>query len=96
MPKILHRLVDQLKQKGMSDNSAWAIATKQQQKAGNLKPGTQELTAKGAKRQAMGAAGRAKDRAAKASGGSPSDYSYSSKTNTATKYAKGGMARGRK
>jgi hypothetical protein len=85
MPKILHRLVDQLKAKGMPDSSAWAIATKQQQKAGNLKPGSQELTAKGAKRQAMGAAGRAKDRAAKVSGGKAADYSYNAKTNRATK-----------
>jgi len=85
MPKILHRLVDQLKAKGTPESSAWAIATKQQQKAGNLKPGSQELTAKGAKRQAMGAEGRAKDRAAKASGGKPSDYNYNSKTNRARK-----------
>jgi hypothetical protein len=85
MPKILHRLVDQLKAKGTPESSAWAIATKQQQKAGNLKPGTQDLTAKGVKRQAMGAAGRAKDRAAKAGGGSPSDYTYSKKTNQARK-----------
>jgi hypothetical protein len=74
-----------LKAKGTPESSAWAIATKQQQKAGNLKPGTQDLTAKGAKRQAMGAAGRAKDRAAKAGGGSPSDYTYSKKTNQARK-----------
>ena len=85
MPKILHRLVDQLKAKGTPDSSAWAIATSQQQKAGNLKKGTQELTPKGAKRQAMGAAGRAKDRAAKASGGSAADYSYNKKTNQARK-----------
>jgi hypothetical protein len=85
MPKILERLVGQLKAKGMPDSSAYAIATKQQQKAGNLKPGTQELTSKGAKRQAMGAAGRAKDRAAKSSGGNPSDYKYNAKTNRATK-----------
>jgi len=85
MPKILERLVGQLKKKGMPESSAYAIATKQQQKAGNLKPGSQELTDKGAKRQAMGAAGRAKDRAAKAGGGSPADYSYSKQTNRARK-----------
>jgi hypothetical protein len=90
MPKILHRMVDQLKKKGTPESSAWAIATSQQQKAGNLKPGTQELTAKGARRQAMGAAGRAKDRAAKVSGGSPSDYAYNPRTNRALKYKKKG------
>lgn len=85
MPKILERLVSQLQAKGMDKSQAYAVATSQQQKAGNLKKGTQELTAKGAKRQAMGAAGRAKDRAAKAGGGKASDYVYSKKTNRATK-----------
>ena len=41
------------------------------------------LTAKGEKRNNMTAAQRAKDRAAKTSGGKPSDYSYNLKTNTA-------------
>lgn len=85
MPKILERLVGQLEAKGMPKSQAFAVATSQQQKAGNLKKGTQELTPKGAKRQAMGAEGRAKDRAAKTSGGSSSDYVYSKKTNRATK-----------
>ena len=40
----------------------------------------------------MGAAGRAKDRAAKAGSGAASDYSYDPATNRATKkFAKGGM-----
>lgn len=85
MPKILERLVGQLEAKGMPKSQAFAVATSAQQKAGNLKPGTQELTAKGAKRQAMGAAGRAKDRAAKASGGKPSDYTYNPQTNRGRK-----------
>jgi hypothetical protein len=85
MPKILERLVSQLEAKGTPKSNAYAIATSQQQKAGNLKKGTQELTPKGAKRQAMGAEGRAKDRAAKASGGNPSSFVYSKKTNRATK-----------
>lgn len=85
MPKILERLVSQLEAKGMGKSKAFAVATKKQQEAGNLKPGTQELTAKGAKRQAMGAAGRAKDRAAKESGGKPSDYTYNQLTNRARK-----------
>jgi hypothetical protein len=84
MPKILERLVGQLEAKGMPKSQAFAVATSQQQKAGNLKKGTQELTPKGAKRQAMGAEGRAKDRAAKASGNNSSDYVYSKKTNRAT------------
>jgi hypothetical protein len=84
MPKILERLVGQLQAKGVPKSNAYAIATSQQQKAGNLKAGTQELTSKGAKRQAMGAEGRAKDREAKQSGRSTSDYRYSKKTNRAT------------
>ena len=47
MPKILERLVSQLEAKGKSKKSAYAIATSTLQKSGSLKPGTQELTAKG-------------------------------------------------
>lgn len=43
------------------------------------------LTAAGHRREMMGAAGRAKDRAAKHSGGRASDYKYNSRTNRATK-----------
>lgn len=85
MPKILERLVGQLQAKGMPKAKAYAVATSQMQKAGNLKKGTQTLTAKGAKRQEMGAAGRAKDRAAKASGNhKASEYAYNPRTNRAT------------
>jgi hypothetical protein len=49
-----------------------------------LKKGTKELTTKGKKRQSMGAAGRAKDRAARASKGrKPSDFKYVPGTNRA-------------
>ena len=82
MPQICERLVDQLKAKGNVKNP-YAVATSQLQKHGILKKGTQELTPKGEQRQAMGAAGRAKDRAAKHSGGSPSDYTYNPRTNVA-------------
>lgn len=85
MPKILDRLVSQLQAKGMPKSNAFAVATSTLQKAGDLKAGTRTLTAKGEKRQAMGAAGRAKDRAAKASGGKVSDYKYNPRTNRATK-----------
>ena len=85
MPKILERLVGQLEAKGKDKSSAFAIATKALQKSGNLKPGTQEPTAKGAARGEMTAGERAKDRQAGYSGGKPADYSYSSKTNRARK-----------
>jgi len=83
MPKLLERLVSQLQAKGKSKNSAYAIATSTLQKSGSLKPGTQELTAKGKKRQEMGAAGRAKDRYAKVNSRKASDYTYNQMKNTA-------------
>jgi hypothetical protein len=84
MPKILDRLVKQLEAKGMPESKAFAVANSQLQKSGIFKPGSQQLTAKGKKRQEMGAAGRAKDRAAKAGGHKASEYKYNPKTNRAT------------
>ena len=74
MPKILDRLVSQLKAKGHDKSSAYAIATKALQRSGNLKKGTQEATPKGERRGDMSPGERAKDRQARYSGGSPSDY----------------------
>lgn len=88
MPKILDRLVSQLKAKGHNDRAAHAIAVSSLQKSGNLdKHG--EATAKGRKRGEMTPAQRAKDRAIKYSSKTgkrhrASDYSYSPKTNRAT------------
>jgi len=86
MPAILERLVKQLKAKGKSDSSAWAIATATLQRSGDLKKGTREATAKGARRGMMTPAQRAIDRARKSSKRKhhPLDYRYSSKTNRAT------------
>jgi hypothetical protein len=86
MPKLLERLKSQIQATGKSESSAFAIATSALQKRGHLKQGTQELTAEGKARQALGNAGRAKDREAKYSGGKhqPSDYKYNPKTNAAT------------
>lgn len=84
MPAILERLVSQLRAKGKSKSSAFAIATSALQKSGNLKKGTQEATAKGKKRGSMSPSERAKDRASKRSKHSTKDYSYNSKTNRAT------------
>jgi hypothetical protein len=83
-PEILDRLVQQLQNKGMSKDKAFAIANSQLQKNGVLKKGSQELTDKGKKRNSMSPAERAKDRAAKKSGRSTSEYKYNEKTNTAT------------
>jgi hypothetical protein len=80
---ILQRLTEQLMAKGMPKGQAVAVATKKMQEAGNLKPGTTKMTAKGKKRSAMGASGRAKDRAAKSSGRKPGDFTYNQLNNTA-------------
>lgn len=89
MPKILERLVSQLKAKGHSESSAYAIATSQLQKSGNLKPGTQKATAKGVKRGNMTPAARAKDRTVKKRGGKTSDYKYKKSNNTVVKRKSG-------
>lgn len=80
LPKLLQRLTRQLASKGVKGAKGMAAALLQ--KRGQMSGG--KLTAKGKKRQALGAAGRAKDRAAKASGRKTSEYNYSSKTNRAT------------
>jgi hypothetical protein len=81
MPKIVERLKGQLEKRGVKDAEGMAYAL--QNKAGNVHGN--KLTAKGAKRQAMGAAGRAKDRAAKDYGGKPGDYEYDKASNVARK-----------
>jgi hypothetical protein len=53
MPKILDEAVKQIKAKGASTSSAYAMATSALQKSGSLKPGTQKATPKGAARGAM-------------------------------------------
>lgn len=83
MPAILERLVKQLKAKGKSVSAAYAIATSTLQRAGNLKKGTQEATAKGVKRGKMTPSHRAKNRASKYSKSKhkTSEYSHNAKTN---------------
>lgn len=84
MPKILDRLVSQLKAKGKSKSAAFAIATSALQKSGNLKKGSTQATAKGKKRGNMTPGARAKDRAAKVSGRKTSEFNYNKRTNRAT------------
>jgi len=84
MPAIVERLVSQLKAKGMPESKAYAVATSQMQKSGNI-DSHGNATAKGIKRGAMTPGERAKDRSAKQYGGSPDDYLYNPKNNTAVK-----------
>jgi hypothetical protein len=83
-PKILKRLVSQLKAKGMNASKAYPVAVSQLQKAGVLGAGSTDLTPLGAVRDQMSAEERAIDRAAKYSGRNPEEFVYSSKTNRAT------------
>jgi hypothetical protein len=53
MPRILDEAVKQIKAKGHSTSSAYAIATSTLQKSGSLKKGHNTPTAKGVKRGAM-------------------------------------------
>lgn len=80
MPNLIKRLTSQLTAKHVKNASSVAAALLT--KRGQMKGG--KLTAKGKARQALGAAGRAKDRAAKTSGRKASDYKYNAKTNRAT------------
>ena len=88
MPKILDRLIRQLKTKGKSDKAARAIAVAALQKSGNLKKGSTKATPKGKRRGNMTPAARAKDRASKKRGGKPSSYKYKRSNNTAVKKRK--------
>ncbi len=83
MSKLETRLSRQLASKGVKDAKGTAIAI---MKSRGQMNDDGSLTAEGKKRQAMGADGRAKDRAAKQSGGAhkASDYVYDKRTNRAT------------
>lgn len=69
-------MVDKLERimaaKGVPNARAEAVA--HLQKSGVLKPGTEELTAEGIRRTQLGAAGRAKERAARQTGHKPEEY----------------------
>ena len=92
MPKILDRLRRQLHSKGIKRDKAYGMAVSILQRSGVLKSGSStELTAKGKKRQKLGAAGRAKSRAVVRSNSvrkgkkkaTSKQYTYNKKTNRA-------------
>jgi len=68
--------------KGHKKSEARGIAISVLKRSGVLGKGL-KLTSKGKKRQAMGRAGRAKDRAASRSGNSKKKYAYNERTNRA-------------
>jgi hypothetical protein len=60
MPKILDEAVKQIKKKGVSESSAYAMATSALQKSGSLKKGHNTPTKKGIARGNMTQAQRRK------------------------------------
>lgn len=82
MPKILDRLVKQLKDKGVKN--PYPIAVSQLQKSWNLKKGSMKATSKWTKRWNMTPWQRAIDRASKKSWHPKSRYKYNKSTNLAT------------
>jgi hypothetical protein len=80
-PKILTRLTNQLRSKGVSGAANVAIGKLRQ--FGILQQDSLALTDKGETRNSMTPGERAKDRASKKSGNSPSKYTYNKQTNTA-------------
>lgn len=81
---LLNRLISQLIADGKSWAEARRLAIALLRERGHMEATTTNLTPKGLARQALGAAGRAKDRASVASGHPVDDYTYSPKTNRAT------------
>ena len=81
MPKIVDRLMMQLRARGVKNPASAAIGILKEHGILNGKGG---LTSKGKKRNSMTPAQRAKDRASKASGHKASEYVYNKNTNRAT------------
>jgi hypothetical protein len=81
---LIDRLAEQLKDSGTPSTEARNMALSILRDRGHVEPNSEMLTAEGAQRDEMGAAGRAIDRATKASGRRGSDYQYDTRTNRAT------------
>jgi hypothetical protein len=79
---LVMRLKDQLVATGHEPDDAEEMALKLLEARGHI-DGDGRLTVEGQRRQDMGAAGRAKDRAARQAGRSPSSYAYDPATNRA-------------
>lgn len=71
---LITRLTRQLSKDAVPDARDEALRILRER--GHVKKGSEELTAEGKRREALGPAGRAIDRAAKLSGRPKSDYRY--------------------
>lgn len=79
---LIERLTEQLKDSGTSSTEARGMALSILRDRGHVHPNSETLTAEGVRRDEMGAAGRAIDRAAKRA---PGNYVYDTKTNRAVR-----------
>ena len=81
---LIDRLTAQLKDSGMSSpHKARDAALAILRARGHVYANSERLTAAGQRRESLGAAGRAIDRTAKASGKHPSAFTYDPRTNRA-------------
>ena len=80
---LIERLTEQLKDSGTPDRNARDLALSILRDRGHVHANSEALTDEGLKRDQMGAAGRAIDRASKASGRRSQDYQYDAQTNRA-------------
>lgn len=81
---LIDRLTEQLKDSGTPSTEARSMALSILRDRGHVEPNSEMLTAEGARRDEMGAAGRAVDRAMKAGRHRGSVYRYDTRTNRAT------------
>lgn len=81
---LIERLAEQLKDSGTPAADARNMALSILRDRGHVHPNSETLTAEGARRDQMGAAGRAIDRAAKRSGKPASAFKYNAFNNSAT------------
>lgn len=82
---LIERLTEQLKDSGTPLDDARGLALSILRDRGHVEQYSEALTAEGARRDAMGAEGRALDRAAKASGRPANHFTYDRQTNRAVR-----------
>ena len=80
---LIERLTEQLKDTGTPAHKARDMALSILRERGHVEKHSEQLTAEGKRRDAMGAAGRAIDRASKASGRPGHRFEYDTRTNRA-------------
>lgn len=82
---LTERLTEQLKDSGTSPTEARGMALSILRDRGHVHPNSETLTAEGERRDQMGAAGRAIDRAVRASGKPANHFTYDTTTNRAVR-----------